>query len=127
MSNKFNIQEAFINVLRDMHRNLHKRMQELRSESTLLHYDVAQFEYYFSSMQKLLGESGKDKLKNIWSLKSESDPYEDLKGLKVKHKGKEVTLFSESYLYETIGKEDARTVLALLNSIYVDKGKVGGF
>jgi hypothetical protein len=127
MSNKFNTKDAFIVLLQEKQRDIFKRMQALRSESTILEYEISAYEYYIKELRKLLGDVEMKKLNGLWSFKDNEDEYERLKGLKVNYKGKEVSLFSESYLYDTIGKEDARTVLALLNTIFVKAGKVGGF
>jgi hypothetical protein len=124
---KFNIQDSFIRTLQDKHRSLLKRQQQLHSESRELSMEIREFEYYYAEMKKLLGKEGKDKLNGMWSFVDDKDIYKRLADLKTTYKGEEMHIFSEGYLYETIGKEDARTVLALLNSIYDDAGKPADF
>lgn len=127
MDKEFSVTESFISVLKNMQRDLHKRKEALRSESCILEYDIREFEYYLSNMKKLLGKSSKEKLSTLWTFKDSEDVYEQLREMRVMSGGKGVKLFSEGYLYDTIGKEDARTVLALLNSIYANNGRSGGF
>lgn len=126
MSN-FNVQDQFIRMLQDKHRELLKRQQRLHSESRDLSLEIRDFEYLVAEMKKLLGKEAKEKLRGIWSLVDEKDVYQRLKNLTTTYKGEEIPIFSEGYLYETIGKEDARTVLALLNSIYDEAGKPADF
>ena len=123
----FNVQEQFIRMLKDQHRELLKRQQRLHSESRDLSMEIRDFEYCYAEMKKLLGKEAKEKLSGIWSFTDEKDIYMRLKELTTTHKKEEIPIFSEGYLYDTIGKEDARTVLALLNSIYDEAGKPADF
>lgn len=125
--NQFNIQDSFIRTLQDKHRALLKRQQQLQSESRDLSMEIREFEYYYAEMKKLLGKDAKEKLNGMWSLVDEKDVYMRLKELTTIYKGEEMPIFSEAFLYEIIGKSDARTVLAMLNSIYDEAGKPGDF
>ena len=125
--NTFNVQDSFARMLRDKHRELLKRQQRLKSESRELSMEIRDFEYLYKEMKKLLGKDAKEKLCGIWSFMDDKDIYQRLANLTVTYKGEEMPFFSEGYLYETIGKEDARTVLALLNSIYDEAGNPGDF
>ncbi len=124
---EYNIQDRFISLLRDRHRELLKRQQQLQSESRTLSMEIREFEYDYKQMKKLLGEEAKEKLSGTWSFEDEKDVYTRLADLKVTYKGEEMPFFSEGYLYETIGKSDARTVLGMLNSIYDLAGKPADF
>lgn len=123
----FNVQNGFIRMLQDKHRELHKRQQALYSESRCLAMEIREFEYYYEQLKKLLGKEAKEKLSGMWTFVDEKDIYTKLRELKVLHKGEEIHFFSEEYLYDTIGKEDARTVLSMMNSIYDAAGKPGDF
>lgn len=124
---EFNVQDSFIRTLQDKHRALLKRQQQLYSESRDLSLEIREFEYYYAEMKKLLGKEAKEKLKGMWTFVDEKDVYKRLLELKVAHKGEEVHFFSEAYLYDTVGKSDARTILGLLNSIYDEAGKPADF
>lgn len=123
----FNIQDQFTRMLQEKHRELLKRQQRLHSESRELSMEIRDFEYLFKETKKLLGKEAKEKLAGIWSFVDEKDIYKRLAELTTTYKGEEMPIFSEGYLYETIGKEDARTVLGLLNSIYDEAGKPADF
>lgn len=131
----FNVQGRFISLLRDKHRELLKRQQELQSESRMLSLELREFEYDFKEMQKLLGKEAKEKLNGIWSFNEDKDVYKRLAEIEVTDPNdrtksldkKTIPFFSEAYLYETIGKDDARTILALLNKIYDMAGKPADF
>jgi hypothetical protein len=124
---EYNVQERFIRLLMDRHRELLNRQQQLQSESRTLSMEIRGFEYDYKEMKKLLGKDAKEKLSGIWSFVDDKDVYKRLADLKVTYKGEEIPFFSEEYLYETVGKEDARTILALLNSIYDLAGKPADF
>jgi hypothetical protein len=127
MSN-YNVQDRFITLLKDRHQELLKRKQRLQSESRTLSMEIREFEYDYNEMKKImLHKDAKEKLNGIWSFDNDMDDYKRLSNIKVMHKGDEIPFFSEEYLYETIGKEDARTILALLNSIYDQAGKPADF
>lgn len=121
------MQDSFCRMLQDKHRELLKRKQQLQSESRVLSMEIRDFEYYYSEMKKLLGKDAKEKLNGMWSFVDEKDVYMRLKELTTVYKKEEIPIFSEAYLYEILGKEDARTVLALLNSIYDEAGKPADF
>lgn len=130
MSQEYNIQERFLSLLKDRHRELLNRQQRLQSESRTLSMEIREFEHDFKEMKKLLGKDAKEKLKGIWSFIDEKDPYQRLHELKVAdptNKNEMINFFSEGYLYETVGKDDARTILALLNTIYDLAGKPADF
>jgi hypothetical protein len=132
---EYNVQDRFISLLKDRHRELLKRQQQLQSESRTLSMEIREFEYDYKEMKKLLGKDAKEKLSGIWSFDDEKDVYKRLADFEVidpSDKSKSlnkrmIPFFSESYLYETVGKEDARTILALLNSIYDLAGKPADF
>jgi hypothetical protein len=120
------LKESYIRLLRDRHRELCDKMQEFRKLSSYLSFELEHFDYELKAARK---EFTKDELKGIWELvpHPEHCPFEKLKTIETDLNDEMVPIFSEAYLYETIGKEDARTVLALLNRIYESAGKVGGF
>lgn len=124
---EYNVQDRFIQLLRDRHRELLNRQQQLQSESRTLSMEIRGFEYDYTEMKKLLGKDAKEKLSGIWSFIDDKDVYQRLLEFRVTHNGKEIHFFSEAYLYETVGKDDARTILALLNSIYDQAGKPADF
>jgi hypothetical protein len=132
---EYNVQDRFISLLKDRHRELLKRQQQLQSESSTLSMEIREFEYDYAEMKKLLGKDAKEKLSGMWSFEDDKDVYKRLADLEVidptdKSKSlnkRMIPFFSESYLYETVGKEDARTILALLNSIYDLAGKHADF
>lgn len=124
----YNVQDRFIQLLKDRHRDLLKRQQHLQSESRVLAMEIREFEYDYKEIKKLLGKDAKEKLNGIWSFVDEKDIYKQLADITVTHNnGEKVHFFSESYLYELLGKDTARTVLALLNSIYDQAGKPADF
>jgi hypothetical protein len=108
----------FFALLFDKHRELLKRQQKLREEATSLGFDIRVFETMFKEAKKSLPPEY-----NMWSLADEKCPFETLMNFTVMHKGEEVPFLSETYLYETIGKDNARTVLSLIRSIYTAAGK----
>lgn len=124
---EFNVQDSFIRTLQDKHRALLKRQQQLYSESRDLSLEIREFEYYYAEMKKLLGKEAKEKLKGMWTFVDEKDVYKRLKELTTTHKGEEMHIFSEAFLYDILGKSDARTVLAMLNNIYDEAGKPADF
>ncbi len=133
---EYNVQDRFISLLKDRHRELLKRQQQLQSESRVLSMEIREFEYDYAEMKKLLGKDAKEKLSGTWSFDDDKDVYKRLADFEVndpndKSKSpinrKTIPFFSESYLYETVGKSDARTILALLNSIYDLAGKPADF
>jgi hypothetical protein len=124
---EFNVQDQFIRMLQDQHLELLNRQERLYRESRDLSMKIRNFEYLFAETKKLLGKEAKEKLRGIWTLTDDKDVYQRLKELTTTYKGEEMPIFSEGYLYETIGKSDARAVLALLNSIYDAAGKPADF
>ena len=66
------------------------------------------------SLQYFAKQLGLEKL--FYELEDKT-PVKDLLEFKISHKGEEIPFFSESFLYDLIGKEDARTVLALLTKV----------
>jgi hypothetical protein len=129
MTENFNPQDAFIQLLRDQHRQLLNRKDFLRHEARMLALDIDRFEHNLKELKKLLGKN-KEPIQMLWSLKDDGDAYVKLAKLEVtdpEDPSKTVPFFSESYLYRTIGKEDARTVLALLNTIFINAGKPAPF
>jgi hypothetical protein len=108
----------FYTLLFDKHRELLKRQQKLREEASSLGFDIRVFETMFKEARKDL-----PKEHSMWSLADEKCPFETLMNFKVMRKGKEVPFLSETYLYETVGKGDARTILSLIRSIYTAAGK----
>ena len=115
-------EKHFHSLLQDKHRELVKRKQALREEVGLLGFEIRSFEHILKEARKSLPKD-----MNIWSLVDEKSPFEKLSKFTVMHKGEEVPFFSEAYLYETIGKEDARTILAFMKSIYEAAGETADF
>lgn len=112
-------------LLKSMHRHLLEEQKHLRDKAVCLPYLIAEFDYALNKARK---DYTREDLTGLWPLGSDADcPFQKLKSLTAVHKGKDVPIFSESYLYDTLGKDDARTVLALLNSIYTAAGKPSGF
>ena len=56
----------------------------------------------------------------------DTDPVDDIKELSIDG---QVPFFSEAYLYELVGKEDARTILAMMRQVVsmIDETKATGF
>jgi hypothetical protein len=124
---EFNLEDGFISLLRDKHIELLEREQKLREEAAKLDLHLAWYEDALKNVKKHLGKDAKNKLSGVWSHIDEKDEFTILKGLKVLHNGKEISFFSEAYLYDILGKDDARTIFAILNSLCIQAGKPAKF
>ncbi len=120
------LKESHIRLLRHKFNELCEKMQQYRSLSSYLSYELANFDHELKTARK---EFSKDDLKGLRELtpRPEDSPFEKLKTLETDLNDEMVPIFSETYLYEILGKEDARTVLGVLNRIYESAGEVGGF
>lgn len=118
--------EMLVTLIRARFDEIRRMQDEIRKLSFELGYAGEQFDAILAEAKK---ELSKEDLTMIWELGKKDDncPFKKLSDLKVMHKKKEKYFLSEDYLYEAIGKEDARTVLALMKSIYESAGKGHNF
>lgn len=120
---------------KDVLNNLHSKIELFRKfngEYRQLHWEIPnlrdEIEYSLSLLKKKYGGKKFDLIADKYSLWKYDDhketAFDKLKKIKVYHNDKEIPFLSEGFLYDVIGKDDARTVLALFDQIERECGKV---
>jgi hypothetical protein len=114
-------------LLLDRYRELMQEVNIHRNNNSMLEYKI---EHYNQSIETYIRETGTDNFngQKLCRINAFSDEiYNKLAKIKVIHKGEEVPFFSETFLYDVIGKEDARTVMALMGQIFSKAGQPNPF
>lgn len=116
MTNKLNDKDRnLISLLREYQTSIRNDQTQLREIGGVLNYKIALFNKIFKDIKKTCSE--KD-LGNIYEFTvDEENVLTKLSKLTTLHNGEEIPIFSESFLYDTVGKDDARTILCYLNEL----------
>lgn len=122
--------KLLLSLLADTCKSIRKRQDDFYGESRILGFEIRNFNHQVDVLRKELKTKHFDSIMSrymIWKFESENDAYKKLEELEVAWKGESIPFLSEGFLYEAIGKEDARTVLALMRKVYEAAGKTSNF
>lgn len=119
-------EKDFLNNLRskiDLFRKYNGQYRDLHWEIPNLRGDI---EHSIEILKKKFGLKNFNSIADqysLWKYDYKENAFEKLRKIKVSHDGKEIPFLSEGFLYDIIGKDDARTVLALIDQIERECGK----